>query len=112
MPKRTSQAGMSQATKEAMGCFILHVFGTLTAIGVVLILSQVGMLRSRNSAGWWRLALVMVVGPAIVSALATWVLYGVKKNTRSKGQRRRDRASRWPRPPSLTRKRPPEPPVS
>jgi hypothetical protein len=70
----------SPATREAMGCFLMLILGTLMMIGLVRLAVPNGIMDPArgNPVGWRRSVLTWVVAPAVGIALVAWFTYGFK----------------------------------
>ena len=68
--------GINRATRESFGCFVILVSATLTGVGILAILMKVVTPRHGDAPVTW-FFYVTVVGSALMTALASWVVYGM-----------------------------------
>jgi hypothetical protein len=70
----------SQSAREAMGCFLMLMLGTLMILGLIRLAAQndIRDLVRGNAAGWRQSVLIWVVAPAIGIAFVAWFTYGFK----------------------------------
>jgi hypothetical protein len=67
-----------RAAREAVGCFLMLVLGALLALGVVIALDRIDVLRSGEPGEWLALVLPWLLGPAAGIGLIALALYGFK----------------------------------
>jgi hypothetical protein len=75
----------SGATREVLGCFVMLVSGTLTGVGFLAVLMNAWTNRPGGTGLSWRSFVIRVVGPALVTVLALWVVYGFNASHHPKG---------------------------
>ena len=77
------------ATREAVGCFLMLILGAIVTLAglVILLPGLVANMAGKPVPGLWRSILIWMVAPAIGCAIVAWLTYGLPR--RSDPPRRR-----------------------